>query len=150
MIRRRWWQESPIHQGEHEVSRKPSRGECRMMRRTCGDYACVLFTFAHKAAGANRAPGIPCALHDPRAFVFKNPGASRGGNAELCLEARAGRAPDAVRAVPRRVRDKVITSFVRRSIGFLPPLRTSNGLSAPLSVLVRRATRPAERRPFRK
>src|ERR1700744_3061821 len=39
----------------------PSRRECRMMRRTCGDYACVLF-YLHTRLRVQRAPGIPCAL----------------------------------------------------------------------------------------
>jgi len=43
---------------------KPSRRECRLMRRTCGDYACVLFPFAHKAAGAAAHPAFPA----PSAF----------------------------------------------------------------------------------
>jgi hypothetical protein len=37
-------------------------GNAGMFRPTCGDYACVLSFFAHKAAGADEAPGIPCAL----------------------------------------------------------------------------------------
>src|SRR3984957_13496437 len=39
----------------------PLRRECRMMRRTCGDYACVLF-YLHTRLRMRRAPGIPCAL----------------------------------------------------------------------------------------
>jgi hypothetical protein len=49
----------PGYRGEHEVNRKPSRRECRIVRRTCGDFACVLFSFAHKAAGAIVAPAFP-------------------------------------------------------------------------------------------
>src|SRR5579871_4736591 len=44
---------------------KPSirrAGNAGPFRLTCGDYACVLLHFAHKAAGAARAPGIPCAI----------------------------------------------------------------------------------------
>jgi hypothetical protein len=41
---------------------KPSRRECRRKRRTCGDYARVLFPFAREAMGAICVPGIPCAL----------------------------------------------------------------------------------------
>jgi hypothetical protein len=30
-----------------------------MFRPTCGDYACVLSLFAHKAAGAAKRPAFP-------------------------------------------------------------------------------------------
>jgi hypothetical protein len=46
---------------------KPSRRECRNVRLTCGDYACVLFSLAHKAAGAVKRPAFPapsCRLRD--------------------------------------------------------------------------------------
>src|ERR1700723_1590915 len=49
------------HRGEHEAAVTPLRRECRMMRRTCGDYACVLF-YLHTRLRVQRAPGIPCAL----------------------------------------------------------------------------------------
>ena len=38
---------------------KPSRRECRCFGWTCGDYACVLLPFAHKAAGAAKHPAFP-------------------------------------------------------------------------------------------
>jgi hypothetical protein len=40
----------------------PSRRECRCFGFICGDYACVLLSIAHKAAGVAQTPGIPCAL----------------------------------------------------------------------------------------
>jgi hypothetical protein len=46
-----------------------------MFRPTCGDYACVLSLFARKAAGADEAPGIPCALPDRAASLRQDPGA---------------------------------------------------------------------------
>ena len=68
----------PGHRGEHEVSRKTiARGMPGLLRRTCGDYARVLFTFAREAAGA-LGTGIPCALRYLGANGFcKTSGASR-------------------------------------------------------------------------
>src|SRR5579871_725444 len=37
----------------------PSRRECRCFGFICGDYACVLFHIAHKAAGAAKHPAFP-------------------------------------------------------------------------------------------
>jgi hypothetical protein len=52
----------PDHQGEHEVSRKPLRGECPGdFRHDRGDYACVFF-ISHARLRARWAPGIPRAL----------------------------------------------------------------------------------------
>src|SRR5579871_47938 len=49
--------------GEHEGNRKTIRaGNAGRNRCDRGDYARVLLFFAREAAGANRAPGIPCAL----------------------------------------------------------------------------------------
>src|ERR1700734_1252850 len=45
----------PDHRGEHEATVNHCAGKAGCFRRTCGDYACVLFSFAHKAAGASRA-----------------------------------------------------------------------------------------------
>src|SRR6476646_5809550 len=46
--------------------RKPlkpfARGKPDLPARTCGDFARVLFVFAHEAAGAQSASGFPCAL----------------------------------------------------------------------------------------
>ena len=50
------------------------------MRRTCGDFTCVLFYFARKATGAPRAPGIPCALCS-RGLCLQSSGATRGEKA---------------------------------------------------------------------
>src|SRR5438046_5133443 len=51
----------PGHRGERVISRKPLRREGRNVRRTCGDYARVLF-FLHARLRVRRAPGFPCAL----------------------------------------------------------------------------------------
>src|SRR5215468_4820692 len=61
--RRRWWLKSPAHQGERAISRKPSRRECRIVRRTCGDLlAC--FLPLHARLRVRPTPGIPCALSE--------------------------------------------------------------------------------------
>jgi hypothetical protein len=72
---RRWWQKSPAHQEEHEGNRKTiAQGMPALAVRTCGDYARVLFSFAHEAAGASDAPGIPCALFKREGRRFSKPG----------------------------------------------------------------------------
>jgi hypothetical protein len=45
----------PDHRGEHEATVNHCAGKAGCFRRTCGDYACVLFSFARKAAGASSA-----------------------------------------------------------------------------------------------
>jgi hypothetical protein len=53
----------PGHRGERAISRKTiARGMPGVSGVTVVTNACVLFIFAHKAAGAQWAPGIPCAL----------------------------------------------------------------------------------------
>jgi hypothetical protein len=49
------------HRGEHGISRKPSRRECRRKRLTCGDLL-VCFFHSHTRLRVRLAPGIPCAL----------------------------------------------------------------------------------------
>jgi hypothetical protein len=44
IIRWRWWQENPITRESAKKAVKPSRRECRLIRRTCSDYSCVLFS----------------------------------------------------------------------------------------------------------
>ncbi len=57
-----------------------------MSRRTCGDYACVLFYFAREAAGAAEAPGIPCALCFRKATMcLQNSGESSREKAKVWL-----------------------------------------------------------------
>jgi hypothetical protein len=62
-FRRRWWLKSPAHQGERAISRKPSRRECRIVRRTCGDLLACFFLL-HARLRVRPTPGIPCALSD--------------------------------------------------------------------------------------
>src|SRR6202035_4394949 len=51
------------HRGEHGISRKPLRGECRMFPVTRCEYSCAyLLPIAHTRLRVHRAPGIPCAL----------------------------------------------------------------------------------------
>jgi len=52
----------PDHRGEHDISRKPLRGECRV-DSWCdrGDYPGAAF-FSARQLRAHWAPGIPCAL----------------------------------------------------------------------------------------
>ena len=54
---RRWWQEKPGHQGEHEISRKPSRRESRV----CSGSPVALppCFLLHGAHGCNRHPAFP-------------------------------------------------------------------------------------------
>jgi hypothetical protein len=49
----------PGHRGERAISRKPSRRECRNVRRTCRDLRACSLPFARKAAGAFRHPAFP-------------------------------------------------------------------------------------------
>jgi hypothetical protein len=77
MIRGRRWQESPVTgESAKETVKTIRAGNAGPIRRTCGDYARVLFSFARETAGAVGAPGVPCALffrgreclpHDPGA-----------------------------------------------------------------------------------
>ena len=63
MIRKRRWQESPVTgESTKETVKTIRAGNAGPIRRTCGDYARVLFYFARETAGAVDAPGIPCAL----------------------------------------------------------------------------------------
>jgi hypothetical protein len=60
---RRRWQQSPAHRGDHEGSRKTiARGMPGDSGVTVVTMLVCFFIFAHKAAGACDAPGIPCAL----------------------------------------------------------------------------------------
>ena len=64
---------------------KPSRRECRNVRLTCGDYACVLFSLAHKAAGAVNARHslLPLLMEGERMTI--NSGRSCRGSKGACL-----------------------------------------------------------------
>jgi len=71
----------PGLRGEHGISRKTSRRECRRKRLTCGDLL-VCFFHSHTRLRARLAPGIPCALFLSRVMSGKTRTQSRRGNAE--------------------------------------------------------------------
>src|ERR1700692_1231568 len=51
------------HRGESGISRKPLRGECRVIPVTRCEYSCAyLLPIAHTRLRVHRAPGIPHAL----------------------------------------------------------------------------------------
>jgi len=55
-----WWQESPVHQGEREASRKPfACGNAGLNRWTRGDYARVLCFFRTRGCGCIEHPAFP-------------------------------------------------------------------------------------------
>src|ERR1700749_1984837 len=56
-----------------------------MLRPTCGDYVCVLSPFAHEAAGAAWAPGIPCALRLEGHRSLQSSGAIRAAGMRRCV-----------------------------------------------------------------
>ena len=56
------------------ISRKPSRRECRSVRRTCHDLRACLLPFCTQGCGCVSASGIPCALCSPRDHVDAKPG----------------------------------------------------------------------------
>jgi hypothetical protein len=73
---------------------KPLRGECRVFRCDRGDYACVLFYFAHKAAGASSA------RHSLRPLIR---GRDVSGKTRARGAARSRRCiPTSLRGAPRR------------------------------------------------
>ena len=60
--------DDPANDGDYEVTDTggstkqpltPLRRECRCFGFTCGEFACVLLCFAHKAAGAAKHPAFP-------------------------------------------------------------------------------------------
>jgi len=73
MMDERRWLQSPVHRGERGISRKPSRRECRIVRRTCGDLLACFFQL-HARLRVRLAPGIPCALRFPRGANDAKPG----------------------------------------------------------------------------
>jgi hypothetical protein len=55
---RRRWLQSPAHRGDHGVSRKPSRRECRNVRRTLG-FELVCFLHCTRGRGCDAHPAFP-------------------------------------------------------------------------------------------
>jgi hypothetical protein len=49
----------PGRRGEHEISRKPLRRECRVNRRDRGDYARMLILFCMRGCGRIERPAFP-------------------------------------------------------------------------------------------
>ena len=78
------------HRGEHGISRKPLRGECRVIPVTRCEYSCAyLLPHAHTRLRVHRAPGIPHALCFRRARNSRTTRAkSRRGNADPRLKWR--------------------------------------------------------------
>ena len=68
-IRQRWWQESPITRESAKEAVKTNRaGKAGLFRRTCGDYARVLYSFGREAAGAHKHPAFPAPSIDEGPF----------------------------------------------------------------------------------
>jgi hypothetical protein len=67
---------SPAPRGEHAISRKPSRRECRTVRRTCHDLRVFFSTHCTQGCGCVSAPGIPCALRILGRKMMQNSGRS--------------------------------------------------------------------------
>jgi hypothetical protein len=62
-FRRRWWLKSPVHQGDHGVTVKPLRRECRFVSGEPVVNTLACFTYIRtRGCGCHRASGIPCAL----------------------------------------------------------------------------------------
>jgi hypothetical protein len=57
----------PGLRGERAISGKPSRRECRNVRRTCRDLRACIPSFCTQGCGCVSASGIPCALFTSRA-----------------------------------------------------------------------------------
>ena len=60
--RRRRWQETPLHRGEHEEAVKPSRGESRDELAEPVVTTLVCFFILQTRLRVRSAPGFPCAL----------------------------------------------------------------------------------------
>jgi hypothetical protein len=56
----------PGHRGEHEVSRKPLRGESRSDSAEPVCSCAFSYVHLHARPRVQRAPGFPCALYLPR------------------------------------------------------------------------------------
>ena len=67
----------PGRRGEHAISRKPLRRECRHVRRTCVDLRACFFPFARKAAGAFRHPVLPAPSFQEGLAIQQKPGRVR-------------------------------------------------------------------------
>jgi hypothetical protein len=77
---RRRWLPSPAHRGDHGVSRKPSRRECRNVRRACG-FELVCFLHCTRGRGCTRHPAFPAPSVLLRATNLQSSGKSCRGNA---------------------------------------------------------------------
>src|SRR5260370_41407628 len=64
----------------------PLRRECRVIRWTCGDYARVLFSLCTRGCGCIGRPAFPTPSDFQGERFMHTSGASRRGNAKLCLE----------------------------------------------------------------
>jgi len=75
----------PGHRGERAISRKPSRRECRNVRRTCHDLRACSLPFCTQGCGCVSASGISCALWFSRDTTMHHSGKTCRGNAKLCV-----------------------------------------------------------------
>jgi hypothetical protein len=91
----------PGLRGEHGISRKPSRRECRRKRLTCGDLL-VCFFHSHTRLRVRLAPGIPCALIISGGFD-----ASLGRDCAAGMRRRASSCPRLSRASTSRFAQRV-------------------------------------------
>src|SRR6202030_4534676 len=74
------------HRGEHGISRKPLRGECRVIPVTRCEYSCAyLLPIAHTRLRVHRASGIPHALLKERAKRSDKPRAKRAARMRTCV-----------------------------------------------------------------
>src|SRR6202041_1431493 len=81
------------HRGEHGISRKPLRVECRVIPVTRCEYSCAyLLPIAHTRLRVHRAPGIPHALCFQGGRFHQTSDASRRENAKVCLHSPSLRA----------------------------------------------------------
>src|SRR5215831_3757239 len=85
MIDQRRWLKSPEHRGEHGAAEKTIAQGVPACRRTCGEFARLLFPFANEAMGAARRPAFPAPSSIEDAMLSRTrTQQSRRGNAELC------------------------------------------------------------------
>jgi hypothetical protein len=85
---------SPVPRGARRKPLKPiAQGRPDRDRRTCGDYARMLFSFAYEAAGAPVAPGIPCALSGRQDYASTCAFRAAGRWRRICIQSsfRGGR-----------------------------------------------------------
>jgi hypothetical protein len=125
---RRRWLESPAHRGEHAISRKPLRGECRAFRLNLSLLACAECTiFCTQGSRVRPASGIPCALSLSR----------------VSDDARLGR--NRVARTRERVRSPDERSDIRGPVPHIAPLMRATTLRRKGCLTIGSAITPARR-----